>query len=61
MPVDTHVFRVANRIGLTSNAKNPLQSEIQLLKLFPKEKLNILLIIETILHGRYVCKSRKPE
>lgn len=60
MPVDTHVFRVANRIGLTSNAKNPLQSEIQLLKLFPKEKLNIA-HHWLILHGRYVCKARRPE
>ena len=60
MPVDTHVFRVANRIGLTSNAKNPLQSEIQLLKLFPKEKLNIA-HHWLILHGRYVCKSRRAE
>lgn len=60
MPVDTHVFRVANRIGLTSNAKNPLQSEMQLLKLFPEEKLNIA-HHWLILHGRYVCKSRKPE
>ena len=38
MPVDTHVFRVSERIGLTTKAKNPLQAELQLLKLFPKEK-----------------------
>ncbi|MAR39590.1 MAG: endonuclease III [Flavobacteriales bacterium] len=60
MPVDTHVFRVANRIGLTTNAKNPLQSELQLLKLFPEEKLNIA-HHWLILHGRYVCKSRRAE
>ena len=60
MPVDTHVFRVADRIGLTSNAKNPLQAELQLLKLFPKEKLNIA-HHWLILHGRYLCKARRPE
>ena len=38
MPVDTHVFRVSERIGLTTKAKNPLQAELQLLKLFPKNK-----------------------
>ena len=60
MPVDTHVFRVANRIGLTKNAKNPLESELQLLKLFPKAKLNIA-HHWLILHGRYLCKARRPE
>jgi len=60
MPVDTHVFRVAERIGLTSNAKNPLQAELQLLKSFPKEKLNIA-HHWLILHGRYLCKARRPE
>ena len=60
MPVDTHVFRVSERIGLTTNAKNPLQCELQLLKLFPKEKLN-LAHHWLILHGRYICKSRRPE
>ena len=60
MPVDTHVFRVSNRIGLTKNAKNPLESELQLLKLFPKEKLNIA-HHWLILHGRYLCKARRPE
>ncbi len=60
MPVDTHVFRVANRIGLTKNAKNSLESELQLLKLFPKEKLNIA-HHWLILHGRYLCKARRPE
>ena len=60
MPVDTHVFRVSDRIGLTTNAKNPLQCELQLLKLFPEEKLN-LAHHWLILHGRYICKSRRPE
>ncbi len=60
MPVDTHVFRVAGRIGLTTNAKNPLQAELQLLRLFPKEKLNIA-HHWLILHGRYLCKARRPE
>ena len=60
MPVDTHVFRVSERIGLTINATNPLQAELQLLKLFPKKKLNIA-HHWLILHGRYVCKSRKPD
>ena len=60
MPVDTHVFRVSNRIGLTTNAKNHLQSEFQLIKLFPRDKLN-LAHHWLILHGRYVCKSRRAE
>lgn len=59
MAVDTHVFRVANRLGLTE-AKNPLQSEKQLVELIPQE-----LIAKAhhwlILHGRYVCKARKPD
>lgn len=57
--VDTHVFRVANRIGLTKNAKTPLSVELQLMKHIPVEFLR-----EAhhwlILHGRYVCKARKP-
>lgn len=57
--VDTHVFRVAARIGLSTNAKNPLQTEQQLIKYFPPE-----IIPDAhhwlILHGRYVCKARKP-
>ena len=59
MAVDTHVFRVSNRIGLTTNAKNPLQSEKQLIKFIPKE-----LVPRAhhwlILHGRYTCLARKP-
>ncbi|HVK97070.1 MAG TPA: endonuclease III [Flavisolibacter sp.] len=60
MAVDTHVFRVSARIGLTLNAKNPLQSELQLIKLVPKElvyKFHHWLI----LHGRYVCVARTPK
>ncbi len=60
MAVDTHVFRVANRIGLTVNAKNPLQSEKQLVKHLAE---SIIPIAHhwLILHGRYICKARKPE
>ena len=59
MPVDTHVFRVANRIGLSTKAKTPLDVELQLLKLFPVDRLNIA-HHWLILHGRYVCKARVP-
>jgi endonuclease-3 len=59
MAVDTHVFRVAARIGLTHNAKTPLETEKQLVKHIPEE-----LIARAhhwlILHGRYVCLARKP-
>lgn len=60
MAVDTHVFRVSARIGLTSNAKNPLQAEKQLVKYIPEEKLAIA-HHWLILHGRYVCIARKPK
>ncbi len=59
MAVDTHVFRVSARIGLTINAKNPLDTEMQLLKYVPTEvvsKFHHWLI----LHGRYICIARKP-
>jgi len=59
MAVDTHVFRVAARIGLTTNAKTPLQTETQLVKYFPAEKIP-LAHHWLILHGRYVCLARKP-
>lgn len=59
MAVDTHVFRVSARIGLTINAKTPLQAEQQLTKHFPKEIIPIA-HHWLILHGRYVCKARKP-
>jgi endonuclease-3 len=57
--VDTHVFRVAARLGLTSNARTPLQTELQLIKYIP-EKLRPKAHHWLILHGRYVCKARKP-
>lgn len=60
MPVDTHVFRVSRRIGLTIGAKNPLQAEVQLEKGFPGHLLPIA-HHWLILHGRYVCTARKPK
>ena len=60
MPVDTHVFRVANRIGLTNNSKTPLQTEKTLTKYIPEEKIPIA-HHWLILHGRYVCQARKPK
>ncbi len=59
MPVDTHVFRVANRIGLTKNSKNVAQTERTLVAHFPKEVLSKA-HHWLILHGRYVCHARKP-
>ena len=59
MAVDTHVFRVSTRIGLTTNAKTPLAVEKQLISNIP-EKLIPLAHHWLILHGRYVCKARKP-
>lgn len=60
MAVDTHVFRVSERLGLTTNAKTPLAAEKQLVKYIPEE------LIATahhwlILHGRYVCLARTPK
>jgi endonuclease-3 len=60
MPVDTHVFRVSNRIGLTRNSKSPLESEKTLVKYLPKNKIGIA-HHWLILHGRYVCVARKPK
>src|SRR5690554_3438791 len=60
MPVDTHVFRVANRIGLTNNSKTPLQTEKELVKHIP----SVLLSKAhhwLILHGRYICVARRPK
>ena len=60
MPVDTHVFRVSNRIGLTNNSKTPLETERTLTKHIPDEiipKAHHWLL----LHGRYVCTARKPK
>jgi endonuclease-3 len=60
MPVDTHVFRVAARIGLTRGAKTPLQTELQLEKNIPSHLLPIA-HHWLILHGRYVCTARSPK
>lgn len=60
MAVDTHVFRVAARLGLTTNAKNPLEAELQLVKNIPDEVMHIS-HHWLILHGRYVCQARKPK
>ena len=60
MAVDTHVFRVSNRIGLTRNSRTPLATEKTLVKYIPEEllpKAHHWLI----LHGRYVCKARRPD
>ena len=59
MPVDTHVFRVSERIGLTTNSKTPLQTELTLEQNFPPEKIPVA-HHWLILHGRYVCTARKP-
>ena len=59
MAVDTHVFRVSARIGLTNNAKTPLAAEKQLIKNIPAPYVHIA-HHWLILHGRYVCTARKP-
>lgn len=60
MAVDTHVFRVANRLGLTNNAKTPLESEKELIKNLPEEVIPVA-HHWLILHGRYICIARKPK
>jgi endonuclease-3 len=60
MAVDTHVFRVAARIGLSTNSKTPLETEKQLVKYIPEELLPTA-HHWLILHGRYVCLARKPK
>ena len=60
MAVDTHVFRVSARIGLTLKATTPLAAEKQLIKFFPKELIHKA-HHWLILHGRYVCVARKPK
>ena len=60
MPVDTHVFRVSARIGLTKDAKTPRQTELQLEKNIPSHLLPIA-HHWLILHGRYICTARKPK
>ena len=60
MAVDTHVFRVSNRIGLTDNSRSPLETERELVKYIP-EKLLTRAHHWLILHGRYICIARKPK
>jgi len=60
MAVDTHVFRVSERIGLTTGSRNPLQTERTLVKNIPEELIGRA-HHWLILHGRYVCKARRPE
>lgn len=60
MAVDTHVFRVSNRLGLTNNSKTPLETEKTLVKYIPEELLSTA-HHWLILHGRYVCKARRPD
>lgn len=60
MAVDTHIFRISERLGLTTHSKNPLQTEKQLVKYIPADlipKAHHWLL----LHGRYVCQARKPK
>lgn len=58
LAVDTHVFRVCNRVGL-ANAKNVLETEMQVFPKIPKE-FQILAHHLLVLHGRYICKARRP-
>lgn len=60
MAVDTHVFRVSARIGLTVNAKTPFAAEKQLISFIPKELVHIA-HHWLILHGRYTCMARHPK
>lgn len=60
MAVDTHVFRVSNRLGLTTAAKTPLAVEKQLVKYLPQDKIYIA-HHWLILHGRYTCLARTPK
>jgi endonuclease-3 len=60
MAVDTHVFRVARRLGLCTNAKTPLAVEKQLVKYLPEDKIHVA-HHWLILHGRYTCLARTPK
>jgi endonuclease-3 len=60
MAVDTHVFRVAARLGLTTNSTTPLETEKQLVKYIPQDKIAIA-HHWLILHGRYTCIARSPK
>jgi endonuclease-3 len=59
MAVDTHVFRVSARLGLTSKAKTALAAEKQLIKNIPEQYVHVA-HHWLILHGRYICTARKP-
>lgn len=59
LAVDTHVFRVSARLGLTRGARTPLQAEKQLVRYIPPEKIHKA-HHWLILHGRYVCRARRP-
>lgn len=60
LAVDTHVFRVAARIGLTTAAKNPAEAEKQLIRHIPEHQIPVA-HHWLILHGRYICQARKPK
>ncbi|MEA4983253.1 MAG: endonuclease III [Paludibacter sp.] len=60
MAVDTHVFRISERLGLTTNSRNPLQTELTLIKHIP-EQLIPKAHHWLILHARYICQARKPK
>ena len=60
LAVDTHVFRVSQRMGLTENAKNPFDAEKQLVRHIP-ENLRAIAHHWLILHGRYICTARAPK
>lgn len=60
MAVDTHVFRVSERIGLTTNSRTPLATEKALVKHIPEELIPMA-HHWLILHGRYTCKARRPD
>ncbi|MBP6023754.1 endonuclease III [Ferruginibacter sp.] len=60
MAVDTHVFRVSARLGLTTNAKTPFAAEKQLIKNLPSEHVHVA-HHWLILHGRYICTARNPK
>jgi endonuclease-3 len=60
MAVDTHVFRVSNRLGLTRNSKTPLATEKELIKNIPEKYIHTA-HHWLILHGRYICTARSPK
>ncbi|MEE0922774.1 MAG: endonuclease III, partial [Paludibacteraceae bacterium] len=60
MAVDTHIFRVSERLGLTTHSRTPRQTEDQLVRYIPQDiipKAHHWLL----LHGRYICQARKPK